>query len=105
MGRRGPLVEFRNLKIVVYDYIEGKDEFYLSEKMVEDIFKKYQEQVLSRSMCLKIKAAQHMKFRRIKDRGQIYLRKQISKIINYTKDFNCKKRRNGGAAFYERITY
>ena len=106
MGRKtGALIENKNLRKAVYAYIEDKDEFYLSEKIVKDIFKKYQEEVLSRPMHSQMKAGHINKFKNIEHRGEVYLRKQISKIINYTKDFTCKKRRNGGAAFYERITY
>ena len=79
MGKKGTLVEFANLRKAVYKYIEDKKEFYLSDKMVEDIFKKYQGEVLSRPML------------------------QIAKIINYTKDFYVQKSRDGGVPHYERI--
>jgi|TARA_R110000823_G_scaffold70401_5_gene162357 hypothetical protein len=103
MGKKGTLVEFANLRKAVYKYIEDKKEFYLSDKMVEDIFKKYQGEVLSRPMLQTMKAGQHSKFKAITNRGPLYLRIQIAKIINYTKDFYVQKSRDGGVPHYERI--
>jgi len=104
MGRKtGALIENNNLRKVVYSYIKNKDEFYLSEEMVKDIFKEYQLEVLSRPMHSKMKAGHINKFKNIEHRGEVYIRKQISKIINYTKIFSCKRNRNGGASYYERI--
>tara|TARA_R110002167_G_scaffold111007_1_gene282279 strand:- start:5288 stop:5608 length:321 start_codon:yes stop_codon:yes gene_type:complete len=104
MGKKGTLIEFKNLRKVVYRYIENRNDFYLSEEMVKYIFKEYQEEILSRPYANpQASNGQKNKFKNIEHRGERYLRIQIAKIINYTKDFNCKKRRGGGASHYERI--
>ena len=102
MGKKA-LLENQNMKKAISDCTDSLNEFYLSEELVAEIFGKYKDYVLQREMCLKTKAAQFMKFKHVEDRGPVYLRKYISRILNYSQDFLYTQAKRGRPSHFERI--
>ena len=51
MGRRA-LLENKNMKKAINECIDKLNEFYLTDKLMAEIFEKYKEYVLQREMCL-----------------------------------------------------
>ena len=102
MGRRA-LLENKNMKKAINECTNNLNEFYLTDKLLSEIFKEYKEFVLKRDMCLKTKAAQFSRFKSVENRGPIYLSKYITRILNYSKDFLYTRGRNGRPSHFERI--
>lgn len=102
MGKRA-LLENKNMKKAISHCTDSLNEFYLTEKLMAEIFEKYKEYVLQREMCLKTKAAQFMKFKNVEHRGPAYLSKYISRILNYSQDFLYTQAKRGRPSHFERI--
>ena len=52
MGRRA-LLENKNMKKAINECTNNLNEFYLTDKLLSEIFKEYKEFVLKRDMCLR----------------------------------------------------
>ena len=103
MGRQKALLENQNMKKAIAKCTDNLNEFYLSDTLLKEIFESYKEFVLERDMCLKTRAAQFNRFKSVEHRGLIYLRKYISRILNYSQDFLYTRATKRRPSHFERI--